>query len=579
MNLIKKKAYFIVGFFGFTLTAVHGFQDQKLADSLISVYQSGTYQEDERAILEMIAQEETNPDLKLSYSDLLIQKAAQDSSSTLLHKAYLQRGNALQLKGDNAEALKSFLKSLEFAEGTDDKIGIGSLMISIGDSYSAMENSKNAQAYYSRGIQILRELNDSIKIATGLLNAGDDYFNNGQLDSALIYTEEATLIFQNINYPIGKAYGFGNLGMIYAEQERDALAEANINNAVLILEELQDYYPISVYLTYMADIYKRKNDLKTALEYAHRSLDLAMQSSLKDEVGNAHFKLSQLYEIAGDTVTSFMHFKDHVTYRDSVRNLEAVQDMADLRLDYEVSQKQIEVDLAEARQKNQRNISIATAIALLLILLLATGLYRRNKFIKKTNKIIAAEKDRSDNLLLNILPEKTARELKAHGRVKADRFESVSVLFTDFKGFTRISEKLSPEVLVESVDYYFSKFDEIMGKYGLEKIKTIGDAYMCAGGLPFPSNDHAEKMILAAQEIVDFVQECKEKGAEGHARLDIRVGINTGPVVAGVVGTKKFSYDIWGDTVNVASRMESNSEPGRINISENTYQLVRDKVK
>ena len=573
------KAYLFVGFFCFALSSGFAFQDQKLADSLIAVYQSGAYQGDERDILEIIAGEETNPDTKLGYSELLIQKAAQDSSSYFLYKGYLEKGNALQFKGDNVAALTSYLKSLEFAEGTDDQRGIGSLMVSIGDTYAAMENSKNAQSYYRKGIQMLRQLNDSIKIATALLNAGDDHFFNGQLDSALIYTDEATLIFQKIQYPIGEAYGLGNLGMIYAEQRRDELAETNINKAVVILEELEDYYPISVYLTYMADIYKRKNDLKTAMEYAHRSLDLAMQSGLKDEIGSAHLKLSQLYETAGDTATSFSHFKDHVTYRDSVRNLEAVQDMADLRLDYEVSQKQIEVDLAEERQKNQRNILIATAVAFILIALLATGLYRRNKFIKKTNEIIAAEKDRSENLLLNILPEKTAEELKEHGKVKADRFESVSVLFTDFKGFTRYSEKLSPEVLVESVDYYFSKFDEIMGKYGLEKIKTIGDAYMCAGGLPFPSNDHAEKMILAAQEIVDFVQESKEKDSDGHASLDIRVGINTGPVVAGVVGTKKFSYDIWGDTVNVASRMESNSEPGRINISENTYQLVKDKFK
>jgi len=134
-------------------------------------------------------------------------------------------------------------------------------------------------------------------------------------------------------------------------------------------------------------------------------------------------------------------------------------------------------------------------------------------------------------------------------------------------------------VLVQNVDYYFSKFDEIMEKYGLEKIKTIGDAYMCAGGLPFPSDDHAEKMILAAQDIIDFVKASREMDTNIAMPLDIRIGINTGPVVAGVVGTKKFSYDIWGDTVNVASRMESNSEPGRINISENTYELIKDKFQ
>ena len=219
---------------------------------------------------------------------------------------------------------------------------------------------------------------------------------------------------------------------------------------------------------------------------------------------------------------------------------------------------------------------IATAIALLLIGLLALGLFRRNKFIQRTKKIIEEEKDRSDNLLLNILPEETAKELKDSGKVLAKKFESVTVLFTDFKGFTQYSENLSPEALVETIGFYFSKFDEITEKYGLEKIKTIGDAYMCAGGLPFPTEDHAQNMVKAAFEIAAFVDETKNNENASGKIFDIRIGINTGPVVAGVVGTKKFAYDIWGDTVNIASRMESMSEPGKINISENTYALIKE---
>ena len=208
--------------------------------------------------------------------------------------------------------------------------------------------------------------------------------------------------------------------------------------------------------------------------------------------------------------------------------------------------------------------------------LIAFGLFRRNKFIQKTKRIIEEEKNRSDELLLNILPEDTAHELKENGKVEAKRFDSVTVLFTDFKSFTSYSENLPPEKLVKSVDYYFSKFDAIIEKYGLEKIKTAGDSYMCAGGLPFPTKDHATKMTLAAFEIIRFVEDTKHSDKNDIAYFDIRVGINTGPVVAGVVGTKKFAYDIWGDTVNVASRMESASNPGKINVAENTYQLIKD---
>jgi len=196
--------------------------------------------------------------------------------------------------------------------------------------------------------------------------------------------------------------------------------------------------------------------------------------------------------------------------------------------------------------------------------------------VKETNLIIEKEKDRSEKLLHNILPEETALELKENGKVKAKKFESVSVLFTDFKGFTHFAKDLSPEELVNSVDFYFSKFDEIMEKYGMEKIKTIGDAYMCAGGLPFATEDHAVKMIMAAFEIAEFIEDAKKSLEKGITFFDIRIGINTGPIVAGVVGIHKFAYDIWGDTVNVASRMETLSTPGRINISENTYELVKE---
>lgn len=559
-------------------------QNQRVADSCKAIYQSNTVKTKERqmALLKSIAANETNPDTTIYYSEVLIKKAFADSSHAFLHSGYLQKGNAFLNKGDFHAALEAYLTSLNYAKRMNSKIGMGAVTISIADIYSEMGNSANAELYYTRGIAILRETKDSIKLATALLNAGDEFTRDKKYAIALDYFKESGAIFKKKQHLIGTAYNLGNIGMVYAQQGNNKLAKANIQEAIAILEELEDYAAVTVYLMEMSNIYHKQNDWKTALDYANTSLELAKKYGLKDQISNANLKLSELYDQKGDLARSYMYYKDHIKYRDSVTNLQTVQQMADLRTDYEVSQKQIEVDLLEKdsliqqlKEKRQKNIIIATVIALFLIFLLAVGLYRRYKYIRKTNLIIEKEKNRSDNLLLNILPEETALELKNNGKVIAKKFESVSVLFTDFKGFTEYAENLSPEKLVESVDYYFSKFDEIMEKYGLEKIKTVGDSYMCAAGLPYPTTDHALVMVKAALEIAQFVQTSKDRNHNNDlTRFEIRIGINSGPVVAGVVGTKKFAYDIWGDTVNIASRMESCSEPGKVNVSESTYQLV-----
>ena len=197
--------------------------------------------------------------------------------------------------------------------------------------------------------------------------------------------------------------------------------------------------------------------------------------------------------------------------------------------------------------------------------------------VKERTAQLSAEKERSDALLLNILPAEVAEELKASGAAEAKLINEVTVLFTDFKGFTAMSEVLSPRDLIRDLNECFSAFDHITEKYGIEKIKTIGDAYMAAGGLPTPNNTHATDVVRAALDMRDFIAEGKaRKVAAGLPYFEIRIGIHTGPVVAGIVGVKKFQYDIWGDTVNTASRMESSGEVGQVNISENTYALVRE---
>ncbi len=230
----------------------------------------------------------------------------------------------------------------------------------------------------------------------------------------------------------------------------------------------------------------------------------------------------------------------------------------------------------EVRKKDKnKNLALGAGLFFLLV---SGGLYSRYRYTKKAKTVIEKEKDRSENLLLNILPSEVAEELKEKGSAEAQDFEMVSILFSDFKGFTGLSEKMSAKDLVANINECFKAFDETMHEYNIEKIKTIGDAYMAAGGIPVNSETSVKDTVLAALKMQDFIIKLhKEKEAKGEHAFEMRVGIHTGPVVAGIVGVKKFQYDIWGDTVNTASRMESSGEVGKVNISNETFNYIKDE--
>jgi class 3 adenylate cyclase/ligand-binding sensor domain-containing protein len=204
------------------------------------------------------------------------------------------------------------------------------------------------------------------------------------------------------------------------------------------------------------------------------------------------------------------------------------------------------------------------------------GLEQKNRLLEEKNEIIEYEKKRSEDLLLNILPETTAHELKEFGKVKARQHSAATVLFSDFKGFTEIAANMNAEELVAELDFCFRAYDEIMEKYNLEKIKTIGDAYMCAAGLNPDTSDDPKDMVDAALDIMKFMEQYQEQRIKNNEPyFQVRIGIHFGGVVSGVVGHKKFAFDIWGDTVNTAARLESSGVEGRINISEATYEAVK----
>ncbi|NJM17024.1 MAG: adenylate/guanylate cyclase domain-containing protein [Bacteroidales bacterium] len=231
---------------------------------------------------------------------------------------------------------------------------------------------------------------------------------------------------------------------------------------------------------------------------------------------------------------------------------------------------------------NLLTLASAVAISLVLVIVYLLSVLKARQreaheiktALKDAQLEVSKERERSEKLLEQVLPKMTLEEIKTKGRATHQKFDMVTVLFCDIEGFTRIAEELNPEALIDRLDSFFLHFDTVVGKYNIEKIKTIGDAYMCAGGLPKKNTTNPIDVVLAALEMLEYMHNVQLNSIP--RVWDLRIGVHTGPVIAGVIGQKKISYDIWGDTVNIASRMESSGEAGRVNISDHTYKQVKD---
>jgi adenylate cyclase len=245
--------------------------------------------------------------------------------------------------------------------------------------------------------------------------------------------------------------------------------------------------------------------------------------------------------------------------------------------DFAFKAQQAELNVQKA--KNTFYITIAI-VAVSLMSVIGIMFISRQKTLKELankNKLIEEEQRKSNELLLNILPEEVMNELKLHGKTQARNYGKATVLFADIKDFTIISEQLSPDDLIEGLDAYFEIFDKVIERHEIEKIKTIGDAYVCAGGVPVKNEGNPFEVVKAALEMVEEIEKLdKKRLAAGKKCFSFRIGIHTGPLVAGIIGLRKFAYDIWGDTVNTAARMQQGSEPNKINISGATYELIKN---
>ncbi len=360
-------------------------------------------------------------------------------------------------------------------------------------------------------------------------------------------------------------------GFLYLKDEfQDAIAE--YQNALKIAKSIDDKEIISLVYKSLGDVSVKLNEYAEANDNYNQALIIAKKIKDKKKIMETYLALTACDSASGNLNAVLGHYEQYVAYHDSIFNSSSARKIENEKITYDDERKseilKDETDRKILRQKILRDVFIG---GFGLALIFSFVFFRQRVRIGK-------EKKRSEDLLLNILPAETAEELKENGKTIAKDYDMVTVLFTDFKNFTKVSETLNAQELVNEINYCYSKFDEIVTRFGIEKIKTIGDGYMAAGGLPVKNTTNAVDAVKAALAIRDFIEEEKQmRQREGKPYFEIRIGMHTGHVVAGVVGIKKFAYDIWGDTVNIASRMESSGEPCKVNISGTTYEFVKDQ--
>ncbi len=471
-------------------------------------------------------------------------------------------------QGVDAKAIEYYLQSLKLAEEINDSLRLATVLMNIGTVYlNKKTNYDKSLSYYLQALPICESLKDKDALGTIYVNLGEIYFEKGDNAKSLNYLKKSLIVYEGSeNIP----YSYINIGKVYTKIGDFENAIKNEKIALEIATKLNGQLDMARALLGLANTYKQTGETKIAINYFLQGIAIAAEIKANIELKEMYKGISEAYHQEKDYSNAYKYQSLLITIKDTLYNIETDKKLGSLDLDFKIYKKQGQINLQEQSIKRQKMIRNTFIIGFAIVIIFAGIFFRQRNRISK-------EKQRSEELLLNILPEETAEELKNTGTATAKSYDSVTVLFTDFKDFTKLSEILTPEELVAEINECFSAFDAIMQKYGIEKIKTIGDAYMAAGGLPKVNSTHPRDVVRAAIAIREFMNEHKiKKQAEGKLFFRIRIGIHTGPVVSGIVGTKKFAYDIWGDTVNTASRMESSGEPEKVNISGTTYELVKD---
>ncbi len=566
-----------------------------------------------------------NPDSSIILSNELLDWAGEAGQRKFEAEAHNALAVGYSKKGDDQSAIENNQMGLEIAAEISDSLVLGKCISDLGVSYLNMGRVLDAYNAFQKGRTINKAIGNKLYESYNIGNLGNVYYNLGEFERAKEMYLEHLEINRTLNDKQATAAAAGNLGDVYKELGDTAKAIDQYHKGLKLARESEFMQIETIANLNLADIYTDLNKLELATEHVQEMKRLVnllgsplfqavatiLDCKIEYAKGNYSTALSKceighqmiipfqyphveieavttLYQVNKKLKNSDVALRYHEQMLELQKNIQTDEAKTEIqRIEFNNQlkadslaqiEKERQIELAhqeEVRKKNRtKNILLGSGLILMLI---AGTLFSQNRQILRSRQKLQLEKDRSENLLLNILPAEVAEELKEKGQADARDFEIVSILFTDFKEFTETSEKFTATELVNEINYCFSGFDMIMEQNGVEKIKTIGDAYMAAGGLPVPSDNSTKRTVKAALEMQDFIKKRKlENDKQGMPAFEMRVGIHTGPVVAGIVGVKKFQYDIWGDTVNTANRMETNSEPGRVNISRQTYELIKN---
>lgn len=496
---------------------------------------------------------------------------------------YANIGVALHNTGDTKGGIEYLLRAARMLQAGKDWGSLASLEHLIAGVYLRNRDVHNALEHNNEAMRLARETKQPDILAKCHSTAADIYYQLYEYENAYkAYREYLTL----------------DGTMRQKEQERQQRIEQQ--RSLLSAAESQIKYLITRQSFKDLELQQERYD-KERLKLLNENLELERQRKEKEvrllqaQTDADQAKLREQTLLALQTRNELQLAAQELDAAKKERTIASLQQQEQIALaqrqadSARVEQLRLDQVFQQREQENFRRFAYGLgSLALVIVALLGLSWFlarragrrmrAKNREIEAQKSQIEEERHKSDHLLLNILPGEVAQELRTHGYATPRFYEAATVVFTDFLNFTSLSEKLTPEQLIDELDTCFLGFDEICERHGLEKIKTIGDAYMCAGGLPIPNDTHPEDAVAAALEMVNWLNQRNHSNPKAVFRA-MRVGIHTGPVIAGVIGKNKFAYDIWGDAVNLASRLESLGEPGRVNVSGATYEAVKHRFR